>query len=151
MPDRSPPFGVLVVPSPHALSDRRTSTPRPTASAWPATPPISRSASARSSPRCAPATTCPPAELLVNDLEAAARSLVPDIEAALADVRAAGAAVALVCGSGPTVFGLYPGIEGPALAAAAAADLAGRHPGAAVAMPVDATFAAVREEEGVAA
>jgi len=43
----------------------------------------------------------------VNDLEAAARSLEPSIEAALGHARAAGAAHALVCGSGPTVIGLF--------------------------------------------
>jgi 4-diphosphocytidyl-2-C-methyl-D-erythritol kinase len=143
MPDRTPPFGVLIVPSPHALR-----TPDVYAEA-------DRLGLARDAADLAERERAlvealradddlPPAELLVNDLEAAARSLVPDIEPALADVRAAGALVAMVSGSGPTVFGLYPGIEGPALAAAAAADLAERHPGAAAAMPVDATFAAVR-------
>jgi 4-diphosphocytidyl-2-C-methyl-D-erythritol kinase len=47
-------------------------------------------------------------ELLVNDLEPAARSLRPDIGAALDALRDAGAPHALLTGSGPTVFGLFP-------------------------------------------
>lgn len=89
----------------------------------------------------------PPAELLVNDLEPAARSLRPAIGGALEAAREAGAAHAMVSGSGPTVFGLFPGAEGPALAAAAAAELLPRFAGAAAAVPVDAAFADVRAEE----
>jgi 4-diphosphocytidyl-2-C-methyl-D-erythritol kinase len=48
-----------------------------------------------------------PLELVVNDLEPAARSLCPSIDDALATARGAGAAVAMVSGSGPTVFGLF--------------------------------------------
>jgi 4-diphosphocytidyl-2-C-methyl-D-erythritol kinase len=47
------------------------------------------------------------AELLANDLEPAARSLRPDIGAALDALRAAGAPLALLTGSGPTAFGLF--------------------------------------------
>jgi 4-diphosphocytidyl-2-C-methyl-D-erythritol kinase len=47
-------------------------------------------------------------ELLANDLEPAARSLRPDIDAALDTLRAAGAPLALLTGSGPTAFGLFP-------------------------------------------
>ena len=47
------------------------------------------------------------AELLVNDLEPAARSLRPEIGAALDALRAVGAAHALLTGSGPTAFGLF--------------------------------------------
>jgi 4-diphosphocytidyl-2-C-methyl-D-erythritol kinase len=46
-------------------------------------------------------------ELLVNDLEHAALSLRPEIREALDALRDAGAAVALVTGSGPTAFGLF--------------------------------------------
>ncbi|HWI95080.1 MAG TPA: hypothetical protein VNS60_03325 [Solirubrobacterales bacterium] len=45
-------------------------------------------------------------ELLVNDLEPAARSLRPEIGAALDALRDAGARHALLTGSGPTAFGL---------------------------------------------
>ena len=47
-------------------------------------------------------------EHLVNDLQAAAISLRPEIEEALGALEAAGAAHAMVTGSGPTAFGLYP-------------------------------------------
>jgi 4-diphosphocytidyl-2-C-methyl-D-erythritol kinase len=46
-------------------------------------------------------------ELLVNDLEPAARSLRPEIGAALDALRDAGAPHALLTGSGPTAFGLF--------------------------------------------
>ncbi len=51
------------------------------------------------------------AELLVNDLEPAARSLRPEIGDALEALRAAGAAVSLLTGSGPTAFGLFDDLE----------------------------------------
>jgi len=47
-------------------------------------------------------------ELLANDLEPAARSLRPDIDAALDALRDAGAPHTLLTGSGPTAFGLFP-------------------------------------------
>lgn len=46
-------------------------------------------------------------ELLVNDLEPAARSLRPEIGTALDALREAGAPQALLTGSGPTAFGLF--------------------------------------------
>lgn len=49
-------------------------------------------------------------ELLVNDLEAATISLCPEIEGALQALREAGAAVALVTGSGPAAVGLFDDI-----------------------------------------
>jgi 4-diphosphocytidyl-2-C-methyl-D-erythritol kinase len=93
-----------------------------------------------------------PADLIVNDLEAAARSLCPSIDAALDAARAAGARQALVSGSGPTVFGLFwGGEEATAAAEEAAAALRDRYPGATAAHPVDAAFAAVRAAPGGAA
>jgi 4-diphosphocytidyl-2-C-methyl-D-erythritol kinase len=79
--------------------------------------------------------------LLHNDLEAPARSLCPPIGDALAHVRASGAVRAMVSGSGPTVFGLFPGEEGVAHAHAAAAALRARHPDAVAATPVGRAFA----------
>jgi 4-diphosphocytidyl-2-C-methyl-D-erythritol kinase len=64
-------------------------------------------------------------ELLVNDLERAAVSLRPEIAHALQRALAAGADHALVCGSGPTVAGLFWGQDGLARAQAAAAELSG--------------------------
>jgi len=56
-----------------------------------------------------------PDELAVNDLEPAAVDLCPAIAPALAALRAAGAARAMVSGSGPTVFGVAA--DAPAVAA----------------------------------
>jgi 4-diphosphocytidyl-2-C-methyl-D-erythritol kinase len=64
-------------------------------------------------------------EHLVNDLQAAAISLRPEIEDALRALEEAGAAHAMVTGSGPTAFGLYPTAEE---AATAAIELRGRFP-----------------------
>jgi 4-diphosphocytidyl-2-C-methyl-D-erythritol kinase len=47
------------------------------------------------------------ADLLANDLEPAARSLRPAIGDSLDALRAAGAPLALLTGSGPTTFGLF--------------------------------------------
>jgi 4-diphosphocytidyl-2-C-methyl-D-erythritol kinase len=93
----------------------------------------------------------PPAELLVNDLEAAARSLCPAIDESLRRVRASGADIALVSGSGPTVLGLFVGSDGPGRAQRASRRLgeaspAGDRAGAFAAVPVAARFAAPRLE-----
>jgi 4-diphosphocytidyl-2-C-methyl-D-erythritol kinase len=81
-----------------------------------------------------------PDQLLTNDLEPAARSLCPPIGEALDAVRAAGAEQAIVCGSGPTVAGLWWGAEAEVRAVAAMASLAGRFVGAVAAVPVSAEF-----------
>lgn len=49
-------------------------------------------------------------DLLVNDLQGAALSLRPEVGEALAALEDAGAAVALVAGSGPTAVGLFDDI-----------------------------------------
>ncbi|HEY3192359.1 MAG TPA: hypothetical protein VGJ61_06205 [Solirubrobacterales bacterium] len=72
-------------------------------------------------------------EHLVNDLQAAAISLRPEIEAALTALDQAGAARAMVTGSGPTAFGLYPSAEE---AAAAARQLQDRFPDALATAPL---------------
>jgi 4-diphosphocytidyl-2-C-methyl-D-erythritol kinase len=59
-----------------------------------------------------------PDELIVNDLEPAARALCPQIDVALAAARGAGAQHAFVCGSGPTVVGLFADLQGARGAAA---------------------------------
>jgi len=133
------PHGVLVLPSPHALS----------------TPEVFREADRLGLPRAADELATRRAEVeaalargelpkAVNDLEPAARSLCPWIDGALAAAREAGADHALVSGSGPTVVGIFRGPEGAALAEAAARALAARFPGATGARPVDAAFAAIR-------
>jgi 4-diphosphocytidyl-2-C-methyl-D-erythritol kinase len=72
------------------------------------------------------------ADLLVNDLERAALSLRPEIAEALDALNEVGAAAALVTGSGPTAFGLFPDL--PAADRAAAA-LPPRYAGAIVSAP----------------
>jgi 4-diphosphocytidyl-2-C-methyl-D-erythritol kinase len=64
-------------------------------------------------------------EHLVNDLQTAAISLRPEIEEALRALEEAGAAHAMVTGSGPTAFGLFPTAEA---AVGAAAELRDRFP-----------------------
>ena len=56
-------------------------------------------------------------ELLVNDLEAPARSLRPGIGDALDELREAGATVAILSGSGPTAVGLFADLGAAAAAA----------------------------------
>jgi 4-diphosphocytidyl-2-C-methyl-D-erythritol kinase len=72
-------------------------------------------------------------EHLVNDLQAAAISLKPEIEDALRGLEGCGAAHAMVTGSGPTAFGLYPTADE---AAAAAEQLRRRFPGALATAPL---------------
>ncbi len=57
------------------------------------------------------------AELLVNDLEAPARSLRPGIGDALDELREAGAPIALLSGSGPTAVGLFADLAAARVAA----------------------------------
>ncbi len=71
-----------------------------------------------------------PGGLVVNDLAPAAISLCPAIAEALEAVRSAGADVAFVSGSGPTVAGLFWGPDGRRRAGAVASELARRYPGA---------------------
>jgi 4-diphosphocytidyl-2-C-methyl-D-erythritol kinase len=127
LPDPRPPFGVLVLPIARALS---------TADVYTA---ADRMGLARERPELidrqrelaralAGGAPLPPVRLLGNDLQRAALSLCPEIDPALAQARAAGADVALVSGSGPTVLGLFAGPEGPRRAQEAARVLAGRWP-----------------------
>jgi 4-diphosphocytidyl-2-C-methyl-D-erythritol kinase len=78
-----------------------------------------------------------PDELIVNDLEPAARALCPDIDAALAAARRVGAQRVLVCGSGPTVIGLFADLQG---ARGAAARLFDRDPRPIAVAPWGATL-----------
>jgi 4-diphosphocytidyl-2-C-methyl-D-erythritol kinase len=73
--------------------------------------------------------------MLVNDLQPAALALAPEIEEALDAARAAGADVAMVSGSGPTVLGLFLGPDGPKRARERAGALADRRPAPLVAEP----------------
>jgi 4-diphosphocytidyl-2-C-methyl-D-erythritol kinase len=60
---------------------------------------------------------------LVNDLQPAALSLAPQLGAVIARARAAGADDAIVCGSGPTVIGVFRGADGERRAERAVAEL----------------------------
>ena len=75
-------------------------------------------------------------------------SLCPPVKGALNAATAAGADHALVCGSGPTVAGLFWGADAPPRATAAAAGLAERFPGATCATPVGPEFGSPRFEQG---
>jgi 4-diphosphocytidyl-2-C-methyl-D-erythritol kinase len=74
--------------------------------------------------------------LLHNDLQVATTELCPAVEQA----REAGAEVAFVSGSGPTVVGLFARANGLARAQRAAAGLAGREPPPVAAVSVDGSF-----------
>ena len=136
------PFGLLIIPSPHTLAtpavygeyDRLGLGRHPDE--------LDRLSG--QVPGAATETSLLAERLLHNDLETAARSLCPAIGEALADVRAAGAARAMVSGSGPTVFGVFPGEDGVVHARAAAEALRSRHPEAVAAEPVGRAFAAPR-------
>jgi 4-diphosphocytidyl-2-C-methyl-D-erythritol kinase len=78
-----------------------------------------------------------PDELIANDLEPAARALCPDIEDALHTARSVGARHALVCGSGPTVIGLFDDLRS---ARGAAARLSERTPRPLAVAPWGATL-----------
>jgi 4-diphosphocytidyl-2-C-methyl-D-erythritol kinase len=67
-------------------------------------------------------------ELIVNDLEPAALSLAPRLGETLGAVLRAGADNAIVCGSGPTVIGLFWGADGASRAREAASGLRTEHP-----------------------
>lgn len=87
-----------------------------------------------------------PEALAVNDLQAAALSLAPQIAAALDAAREAGADRAMVCGSGPTVIGLFHGSGAARRARAAAADagVSARFPAVAAASPFHSAQSGLR-------
>jgi 4-diphosphocytidyl-2-C-methyl-D-erythritol kinase len=118
------PYAVVVLPQPFVLS----------------TPDVYREADRLGLARSAAELAVLAAELaaglpdrLVNDLEPAALSLAPEIAATLTRAREAGADDAIVCGSGPTVIGVFRGADGERRAQRAAQELGER-----VAEPVGA-------------
>jgi 4-diphosphocytidyl-2-C-methyl-D-erythritol kinase len=129
------PYGVLVIPRPFPLS----------------TPDVYREADRLRLPRSreqlealhgALRAAIPPGptpELIVNDLQPAALSLAPEIGSALAAAEHAGAARAIVCGSGPTVIGIFEGADGERRAAAAATALSDVFEGVLGVGPVDSS------------
>lgn len=127
-----PRFGVLVLPSPHALStaDVYAEADRLELSHAPADL-AARLDEVRAGLRDGPFGLS--RELLVNDLEVAARRLCPSIDGDLDLARALGADVAMVSGSGPTVLGLF---AEAAAAEEAASELADRSPAAVATTPL---------------
>jgi 4-diphosphocytidyl-2-C-methyl-D-erythritol kinase len=85
-------------------------------------------------------------ELMVNDLQPAALSLRPELSGALDAARDAGCDHAMVCGSGPTVIGVFIGAGAGARARTAAGDpvLRARFARTAAASPVHSAQSAVR-------
>jgi 4-diphosphocytidyl-2-C-methyl-D-erythritol kinase len=135
-----PPAALVIVPSPEALS---TPAVYREADRLPSVRPAAALADAEREVRAVLAAGA--ALPAVNDLEPAARSLCPSIDAVLADVLAAGAETALVSGSGPTVFGAF---EDPELARNAAEALRARHPRAVAVRPAGREDAAVSVHGG---
>lgn len=86
-----------------------------------------------------------PSALVVNELEPAAVSLLPQIGESLAAVRDAGADHALVSGSGPTVLGLFWGEDATRRAAQSQARLRDDFPDSTTATPVDCAFGEPRQ------
>ncbi|HET8980340.1 MAG TPA: hypothetical protein VFN87_19465 [Solirubrobacteraceae bacterium] len=126
------PYGVLVIPQPFALS---------TAAVYREADRLGLAREARElerlHQRLVAAVPGPlPGELFVNDLQPASLSLAPAVGQALSAAGQAGADHALVCGSGPTVIGLFLGSDGPRRAAGAARALTATFPGALAAAPV---------------
>lgn len=107
------PHALVVVPSEHRLS----------------TPEVYAEADRLGLPRSPEALAAKLPELEsglgVNDLEPAAVSLCPEIARTLETVRSAGADHALVCGSGPTVAGLWWGEQSAGRAQSIAPELGG--------------------------
>jgi 4-diphosphocytidyl-2-C-methyl-D-erythritol kinase len=142
LPEPAVPFGVLVLPAPFELSTAEVYAEADRLGLARERSELRRcheelfSALGRGAPL--PAAT----ELLHNDLQRAAVSLRGEIAETLRALAGAGAAPALISGSGPTALGLFarPREEGVALAQLAAETLAEREPAAAVAVPVGASF-----------
>ncbi len=135
LPAPRSPFGVLVLPSARALATAEVYAQADRMGLARERPELEdRRGELRTS--LAERAALPPAHLLGNDLQQAARALCPEIDPALAQARALGADAALVSGSGPTVVGLFAGPAGPRRARDAARELADRSPAAVAAEPV---------------
>jgi 4-diphosphocytidyl-2-C-methyl-D-erythritol kinase len=127
-----PPYGVLVLPQPFPLS---TADVYREADRLGLARPAPELASLQAELTAAlPAAL--PDRLVVNDLEPAALSLRAEVGQGLTRALHAGADHAIVCGSGPTVIGIFWGHDGADRAAAAATRLGPVHRGAIAARPV---------------
>jgi 4-diphosphocytidyl-2-C-methyl-D-erythritol kinase len=108
------PYGVLVLPQPFSLSTRDV---------YREADRLGLARSGAELGQLAAELTQRLPERLVNDLESAALSLAPQIGTAIARARGAGADDAIVCGSGPTVIGVFRGDDGDRRAQRAVAEL----------------------------
>lgn len=140
LPEPEAPFGVLIVPSRLELSTGAVYAEADRLGLCRGAGELAERAG-RLAAALAHGEQLPPAELLENDLQHAAISLCPEIEAGLQTARGAGATHVLLSGSGPTVLGLFAGARGADRARAAAAELAGRSPGPIAAVPVERSCA----------
>jgi 4-diphosphocytidyl-2-C-methyl-D-erythritol kinase len=97
-----PPAALVLVPQPHGLETARVfaEADRIGSSRARLEPERVRTLAAEPLTRLAPA--------LENDLQGVVLALRPELERPLAELRSAGALAALVTGSGPTVFGVFP-------------------------------------------
>ncbi len=84
-------------------------------------------------------------ELLHNDLQPAALSLLPELGETLAAIADAGAELALLSGSGPTVLGLFGHANAAGRVQRALLELSDRDPAPLAAGSVGAAFGAVAE------
>jgi 4-diphosphocytidyl-2-C-methyl-D-erythritol kinase len=146
LPAPSHPFGVLVLPIAAELSTAAVYARRDELGGERTTRELAERAHELEVAFALSAAVPDARELVHNDLQAAAISLCPQIEPALRQALDAGADIAFVSGSGPTVVGLFLRANGPGRAERAAAGLAtdrrsANEPAAICAVPVDAAFA----------
>jgi len=148
LPDPAPSFGVLVLPSAEALSTAAVYAEADRRHVGHDLARLRRSAREMEA-ELALGQQAPQGAFLKNELQDAAVALCPSIKRALAEVTDAGADVALVSGSGPTVIGLFLRANLPARLERALAALAGRVPPAIAAEPVGVSAgAATRRKSG---
>jgi 4-diphosphocytidyl-2-C-methyl-D-erythritol kinase len=146
LPAPSHPFGVLVLPIAAELSTAAVYARADELGAPRAARELADTARALETAFALSAAVPDTRELLHNDLQEASISLCPPIRPALTQALEAGADVAFVSGSGPTVVGLFLRANGPGRAERAAAGLATERssagePEPVCAVPVDAAFA----------
>ena len=139
LPDPQLPLGVLVLPSAEALSTAAVYAQYDELGSPRSVEEVSERAQKLAS-ALASGSTLPRVELLHNDLQTPAMKLCPSIERTLDVAREAGADVAVLSGSGPTVLGLFGSEDGPRRAQLAAEALASREPAPVAAVSVAAAF-----------
>jgi 4-diphosphocytidyl-2-C-methyl-D-erythritol kinase len=142
LPDDGASFGVLVLPSEQPLSTAEVYTRLDQVGGARTPEELDRYADELAAALAALGPGLPHTDLLHNDLQAPALALCPSIESALQQAQAAGAEVAMVSGSGPTVLGLFAGADGRERARQAATKLGAEGVCAHAAYFVDAAYGA---------